>query len=113
MHMMTMRFVHSPCMRLLLMSMCLQFINNYAGQSNDLPPFANADDAFRIYNANGNYDSRVPGQHYYDFRYGDVAFFVMDTRRYRSDPLTGEAAARTMLGETQLSALYEWLGKVC
>jgi alkaline phosphatase D len=93
--------------------MCLQIINNYVGQSNDTPPFANADDAFRIYNANGNYDSRVPGQHYYDFRYGDVAFFVMDTRRHRSNPLTDEAATRTMLGETQLSALYEWLGKVC
>jgi hypothetical protein len=90
----------------------LQFINNYVGQSNDTPPFANADDAFRIYNAEGNYDSRVPGQHYHDFRYGDVAFFVMDTRRHRSNPLTGEGAARTMLGETQLSALYEWLGKV-
>ncbi|KAH9967921.1 PhoD-like phosphatase-domain-containing protein [Russula dissimulans] len=89
-----------------------EFINNYVGQSNDTPPFANANDAFRIYNAAGNYDSRVPGQHYYDFRYGDVAFFVMDTRRHRSDPLTGEAATRTMLGETQLSALYEWLGKV-
>jgi len=37
---------------------------------------------------------------------------VMDTRRHRSNPLTGEAATRTMLGDTQLSALYEWLGKV-
>lgn len=90
----------------------LQFINNYIGQSNDTPPFANANDAFRLYNADGNYDSRVPGQHYYDFRYGDVAFFVMDTRRHRSNPLTGEAATQTMLGETQLSALYEWLGRV-
>ncbi|KAI9510376.1 PhoD-like phosphatase-domain-containing protein [Russula earlei] len=89
-----------------------EIINNYVGQSNDTPPFVNADDAFRIYNAGGNYDSRVPGQHYYDFRYGDVAFFVMDTRRHRSNPLTGDAATRTMLGETQLSALYEWLGKV-
>lgn len=90
----------------------MQIINNYVGQSNDTPPFVNADDAFRIYNAEANYDSRVSGQHYFDFRYGDVAFFVMDTRRHRSDPLTGEAVTRTMLGETQLSALYEWLGKV-
>ncbi|KAH9977249.1 PhoD-like phosphatase-domain-containing protein [Lactifluus volemus] len=89
-----------------------EIINNYVGQSNDTPPFANANDAFRIYNANGNYDPHVPGHNYFDFRYGDVAFFVMDTRRYRSSPLTGEAAARTMLGEAQLSALYEWLGKV-
>jgi alkaline phosphatase D len=93
-------------------SICPQIINNYAGQSNDTPPYANADDAYRIYNAGGNYDSRVPGEHYHDFRYGDVAFFVMDTRRHRSSPFDGEAATRTMLGETQLSALYEWLGKV-
>ena len=36
----------------------------------------------------------------------------MDTRRHRSNPFDGEAATRTMLGDTQLSALYEWLGKV-
>ncbi|KAH8983668.1 PhoD-like phosphatase-domain-containing protein [Lactarius hatsudake] len=90
-----------------------EIINNYAGQSNDTPPFVNADDAFRIYNGGGNYDSHTPGEHYHDFRYGDVAFFVMDTRRHRSSPFDGEAAAtRTMLGDTQLSALYEWLGKV-
>ncbi|KAI9456226.1 PhoD-like phosphatase-domain-containing protein [Lactarius psammicola] len=89
-----------------------EIINNYAGQSNDTPPFVNADDAFRIYNGGGNYDSRVPGEHYHDFRYGDVAFFVMDTRRHRSSPFDGEAATRTMLGDAQLSALYEWLGKV-
>ncbi|KAH9056623.1 PhoD-like phosphatase-domain-containing protein [Lactarius vividus] len=89
-----------------------EIINNYAGQSNDTPPFANADDAFRIYNGGGNYDSHTPGEHYHDFRYGDVAFFVMDTRRHRSGPFDGEAATRTMLGDAQLSALYEWLGKV-
>ena len=111
--MMTMRFGHSLCDYSRCCSTCLQIINNYFGQSNDTPPFANADDAFSIYNADGNYDSRVPGQHYYDFRYGDVAYFVMDTRRHRSNPLAGETATRTMLGETQLSALYEWLGKVC
>ena len=107
-----MRFGHYLCDYSRYCSVCLQIINNYVGQSNDTPPFANAADAFSIYNANGNYDPRVPGQLYYDFRYGDVAFFVMDTRRHRSDPLTGEAATRTMLGDTQLSALYEWLGKV-
>ena len=36
----------------------------------------------------------------------------MDTRRHRSSPFDGEPATRTMLGDTQLSALYEWLGKV-
>ena len=91
----------------------LQIINNFVGQGNDSkPPFSNADKAFRSYNANGNYESIDLGQHYYDFRYGDTAFFVMDTRRYRSDITSTNAASRTMLGDDQLSALYEWLGKV-
>ncbi|KAF8270392.1 PhoD-like phosphatase-domain-containing protein [Lactarius quietus] len=89
-----------------------EIINNYVGQSNDTPPFVNADDAYRIYNGNGNYDSRVPGEHYHEFRHGDVAFFVMDTRRHRSSPIDGETAMRTMLGDIQLGALYEWLGRV-
>ncbi|KAI0315543.1 PhoD-like phosphatase-domain-containing protein [Amylostereum chailletii] len=88
-----------------------EIIDNYVGLANDTPPFVNAADPFKLYNADVNYDSAVKDQHYYDFRYGDVAFFVMDTRRYRSgvdDPIE----ERTMLGDEQLSALYGWLGKV-
>ena len=52
------------------------------------------------------------GRTFYDFQLGDVAFFVMDTRRYRS-PLTGpDLTSRTLLGSEQLSALYNWLHKV-
>ncbi|KAI0956901.1 hypothetical protein AcW1_005469 [Taiwanofungus camphoratus] len=90
-----------------------EIINNFAGQGNDtLPPFPSANDAFRLYNAEANYDSLEHEQHYYDFRYGDVAFFVMDTRRYRSVVAVTDEASRTMLGEKQLAALYDWLGKV-
>jgi len=90
-----------------------EIANNFAGKSNDsTPPFPNASDAFRLYNALANYDSADDGQHYFDFRYGDVAFFVMDTRRYRSDVFTEDVSSRTMLGEKQLGALYDWLGKV-
>jgi hypothetical protein len=92
----------------------LQIINNFAGRGNDsTPPFPNASDAFRIYNAESNYNSPNNGQHYYyDFRYGDVAFFVMDTRRYR-DAGSYDHAGTTMLGDIQLAALYKWLHKVC
>lgn len=56
------------------------------GAGNDSnPPFASAADAFRLYNADANYEGPEAGQHYYEFRYADAAFFVMDTRRYRSD----------------------------
>ncbi|THH31384.1 hypothetical protein EUX98_g2819 [Antrodiella citrinella] len=86
--------------------------NNYVGLANDsLPPFQNASNAYRLYNADANYASAHADAHYYDFRYGDVAFFVMDTRRYRSEP-SEDPSVRTMLGDKQLAALYDWLGKV-
>ncbi|KAJ7093065.1 PhoD-like phosphatase-domain-containing protein [Mycena epipterygia] len=81
--------------------------NNFAGLANDsTPPFPSASDAFKIYNADANYDS-LDDHHYYSFRYSDAAFFVLDTRRYRT-PATPDAPA-TMLGETQLAALHSWL----
>jgi alkaline phosphatase D len=46
----------------------------------------NASRAYEIYNGQANPDSKTDGVYYYDFRYGDTAFFVMDTRRYRSPP---------------------------
>ncbi|KAJ7273422.1 PhoD-like phosphatase-domain-containing protein [Mycena rebaudengoi] len=82
--------------------------NNFNGNGNDsTAPFPNASDAFKIYNADPNYDS-VADHHYYSFRYGDAAFFVLDTRRYRTLP-TEDAPVPTMLGETQLAALHSWL----
>ncbi|KAJ7684850.1 hypothetical protein DFH06DRAFT_1313217 [Mycena polygramma] len=52
------------------------------------PPFPGASDAFKIYNSDADYTSGAD-QHYYNFRYGDTAFFVL------------EEAPGTMLGETQ------------
>ena len=46
------------------------------------------------------------------FRYGDVAFFVLDTRLYRTGAVAQEGDKTSMLGERQLSALYEWLDRV-
>ncbi|KAI0373348.1 hypothetical protein BV20DRAFT_963192 [Pilatotrama ljubarskyi] len=90
-----------------------EIINNYAGQGNaSLPPFPNATNAFELYNAEANYDPIENGQYYYDFRYGDAAFFVMDTRKYRSDIFSDDPTAHTMLGDKQLTALYDWLGRV-
>jgi alkaline phosphatase D len=89
-----------------------EIINNFAGLGNDSHPYANASGAWTLYNGAANPDALATGEHYFDFRYGDVAFFVMDSRRYRSDVFTTEVEERTMLGESQLAALYEWLGKV-
>ncbi|KIK63882.1 hypothetical protein GYMLUDRAFT_459280 [Collybiopsis luxurians FD-317 M1] len=95
-----------------------EIINNFAGAANDsTQPYPAASNAFQIYNANGNpapSASTAKLNHtpqYYDFRYGDVAFFVLDTRRYRSFP-TDAPEEKTMLGEDQLARLLDWLGKV-
>jgi hypothetical protein len=98
-----------------------EIVNNFAGQSNDsTQPFPNADDAFSVYNAAANYDSPVSAApetavdedaHYFHFRHGDVAFFVMDTRRYRSD-VTQTNDHLSMLGEAQLASLHRWLEEV-
>lgn len=90
----------------------VQFINNYAGQGNSsLSPFENATNAFELYNSDANYDPTDEGQYYYDFRYGDAAYFVMDTRKYRSNIFVDDPTTHTMLGDKQLAALYSWLGK--
>jgi alkaline phosphatase D len=89
-----------------------EFVNNHVGEGKDVPTYPNASTAYNIYNGNANYDSLQPGRTFYDFQLGDVAFFIMDTRRYRS-PLTGlDLTSRTLLGSEQLSALYNWLHKV-
>ncbi|KAG8748310.1 hypothetical protein FRC10_007701 [Ceratobasidium sp. 414] len=62
-------------------------MNNFGANGNDsTPPYPNASNAYDIYNGQANPDSKTNDVYYYDFRHGDTAFFVMDTRRYRSPP---------------------------
>ncbi|CAE6441319.1 unnamed protein product [Rhizoctonia solani] len=64
-----------------------EFINNFGANGNDSnSPYLNASQAYEIYNGQANPDAKEKGVYYYDFRHGDTAFFVMDTRRYRSPP---------------------------
>ncbi|KAF8921574.1 PhoD-like phosphatase-domain-containing protein [Mucidula mucida] len=89
-----------------------EFINDFSGDSDDLKaPFMNASSAFKTYNADNNYDSVHDGHYYYDFRYGDSAFFVMDTRRYRTSS-TEDMSSRVLLGDAQLAAFNNWLSRV-
>ena len=69
-------------------------------------------DAFSHYHASANPPLVRQGHTYFAFTQGPVQFFLMDTRRYRSDITKTEPASRTMLGDKQLSALYDWLGRV-
>ncbi|KZT59018.1 hypothetical protein CALCODRAFT_220426 [Calocera cornea HHB12733] len=86
---------------------------NYIGHSNDsAPPFPRANGAYEVYQNNANYDPLQPGGNYYTFEYADTAFFVLDCRRYRTDPEQEVGDKATMLGEQQLSDFYHWLAKV-
>lgn len=88
----------------------LQFIDNYAGNSADPPPFGNGAAAYDVYAGSANPDPLVPGASYYAFTHGPAAFFVLDTRRYRAGPTPDGDG--TMLGAEQLAALEGWLREV-
>ncbi|KAJ5148409.1 PhoD-like phosphatase [Penicillium atrosanguineum] len=49
------------------------------------------------------------GATHFTFDHGDVSFFVMDNRRYRSGPEVIDEQSRTMLGPQQLADLIYWL----
>ncbi|KAJ1971088.1 hypothetical protein H4R35_005474 [Dimargaris xerosporica] len=49
---------------------------------------------------------------FYTFEYGDVAYFVMDTRRYRSPEVMPDGPHKTMLGIEQKQYFYDWLHRV-
>ncbi|KAL5529401.1 hypothetical protein ACEPAG_5386 [Sanghuangporus baumii] len=88
-----------------------EVINNFVGKDDDSTrPYPNASSAFYLYNGQANYCSRYEGHYYYDFRYGDAVFFVLDTRRYRSD--ASDEGYPTILGNQQLRDLMDWLGEV-
>lgn len=97
--------------------------------------FAPANQAWKTYLGNGNPDPAVPGVNYFDFqcvgpdfldqsglgssqcsfvarRIGDSAFFVWDTRRYRSDNAAEDDESKTMLGLKQREDFYDWVARV-
>lgn len=78
----------------------------------DLESFAPAQQAWKEYIGNANPDSFEKDENYFTFRYGDTAFFVMDTRKHRTPHQLADDEAKTMLGYKQRDALLRWLGAV-
>lgn len=90
-----------------------EIVNDYAGQSNDSDPFFQmAAPAYTAYLGNANPTPSVPGVNYYSMSYGDVAFFVWDTRRYRSANEAIDDEEKTMLGSQQKEIFLDWLKQV-
>ncbi|KAM0754931.1 Metallo-dependent phosphatase [Meredithblackwellia eburnea MCA 4105] len=80
----------------------------YLGQANPAPSVGDTDST----SATMGEDEGGRGVHYYDFRYGDAAFFVWDTRSFRSANKAVDDDSKTMLGERQKVVFLDWLAKV-
>lgn len=89
-----------------------EITNDFSGQR-DAELWPNAMEPYFSYQQVGNPacspKSNLAGKTYYTFKKGDVSFFVMDTRRYRSGPEVQDGPQKTMLGKNQLTALKQWL----
>ncbi|KAI5479069.1 alkaline phosphatase D [Pseudohyphozyma bogoriensis] len=71
-----------------------------------------ASKAYIDYFGAANPDSAIEDTHYYDFRHGDAAFFVMDARSYRSANHDVDEEGKTMLGAKQKEVFFDWLAEV-
>ncbi|KAK0523037.1 hypothetical protein OC842_006281, partial [Tilletia horrida] len=92
-----------------------EVVNNWGGQEQAVRNKEGLDastTAWDEYVGSANPDPLDPGEKYYTFRYGDSAFFVLDTRKLRSPASDADSESKTMIGEYQKDALMRWLGAV-
>ena len=83
-----------------------EIINDWA--SNETGLYKEAIQPFLAYHHHANPTTIREGATHFVFSRGDVSFFVMDNRRYRSG-LHVHERERTMLGREQLDDLQQWL----
>ncbi|KAJ2790524.1 hypothetical protein GGI18_001742 [Coemansia linderi] len=89
-----------------------EIMNNW--HAGDAPPMGSALAAYNEYNGLANPPSPT-NRAYYNFTYGDIAFYAWDTRRYRSRWETENEVGRsraTMLGKEQKVHFTQWLAAV-
>ncbi|KAI8320623.1 Metallo-dependent phosphatase, partial [Martensiomyces pterosporus] len=87
-----------------------EIMNNWHDQ--DSPPMGSAMTAYNEYNGHPNPSPPLPHRAYYNFTYGNIAFYAWDTRRYRTDWETEDGKHKTMLGEEQKNHFLQWLQDV-
>lgn len=73
--------------------------------------YSYAMEPYYVYQHSVNPPASRPGVTYYTFNHGTASFFMMDSRRYRSDNWAPDGPEKTMLGEPQKSDLIKWLRK--
>jgi phosphodiesterase/alkaline phosphatase D-like protein len=88
-----------------------EIADNYSGGSAslDISKYAPAKQSFQEYHGRANPDGPTPGELYYSFEYGNVGFFVLDGRSFRSFDNATDNSSKTLLGPVQLAALKSWL----
>jgi alkaline phosphatase D len=78
-----------------------------AGKGNAL--YAPARQAFGEYHGRANPDPITSGELYYTIQCGEVGFFMLDGRSFRSANTATDDSSKTILGATQKAALKSWL----
>ena len=80
---------------------------------NTTAPWPAAIDPFNLYQASVNPPGARLGASYLEFAQGPAAFFLMDTRRYRSPELAADPSSpnKSMLGGEQLASLLSFLSR--
>ncbi|KAL8958783.1 MAG: hypothetical protein Q9183_005769 [Haloplaca sp. 2 TL-2023] len=88
-----------------------EIANDWDGNITD--PYPAAADPWHIYHTSVNPPPVIPNASYFQFTHGPAAFFLMDTRRYRTPslPLNPDSADKSMLGQAQLSSLLKFLSR--
>ncbi|GAC93284.1 alkaline phosphatase [Pseudozyma hubeiensis SY62] len=93
-----------------------EVINNWSGRDEndeEIAAYPSANTAWKEYIGDVNPEPLEAGENYYTFQYGEsAAFFVMDTRRYRTHHTADDDEDKTMLGYRQKEDLYKWLAAV-
>lgn len=89
-----------------------EFINNIDDTPTDETLYQNAIRAWLEYAGNGNPPSPSEGEFnfYFNMSYGDVDFFILDTRSFRDDNDEPDGPNHTLLGDQQRTDFLNWLG---
>ncbi|PVV04916.1 hypothetical protein BB560_000573 [Smittium megazygosporum] len=87
-----------------------EILDNWDNQNQH--PYGNAIKAYWEYNGAANPDPPSSDALYYNFTYGNVAFYVWDTRGNRDNHKVENSPKKTMLGAKQKAHFFNWLRDV-
>jgi alkaline phosphatase D len=84
------------------------FTNDFSDGALD-DNYAPGKQSYQEYIGNLNPDPLTSGELYYTFTYGNIGFFMLDQRTFRSPNAATDNSSKTILGSVQKAALKSWL----